>query len=161
MALVCLWVNGTILYNSTPSIDEGFYTRVWHDPPLNDHTLVVFCLEGEFEKIALERQYTPHGSCSDGTAPLLKPVVAIAGDTVAFDAATGITVNGKRLPNTMPLEKDSHGRVMKLVAASGERIVKPDEVWVAIEDKHSFDSRYFGPIRLDSIRYPVEPLWTW
>src|SRR3954469_1905124 len=46
------------------------------------------------------------GTCPDGYAALLKPVVAWAGDTVTASPA-GVTVNGTRVPNSAPLVRDS------------------------------------------------------
>ena len=89
----------------------------------------------------------------------MKPIVAHAGDTVEL-SGQGIAVNGKLLPNTAPLKVDTHGR--PLVAWSfGRYQVQPNTVWVASSyHPRSFDSRYFGPIPVGSIRAYVRPILT-
>jgi conjugative transfer signal peptidase TraF len=89
----------------------------------------------------------------------MKPIVAQAGDTVDL-SGQGIAVNGKLLPNTAPLRADTHGR--PLVAWTfGRYQVQPNTVWVASSyHPRSFDSRYFGPIPVSSIRAHVRPILT-
>ena len=64
--------------NSSPSLAVGLYL-VTAD---SDANLVVFCPSEPFAELARARGYRDPGSCPDGGAPLLKPVVARAGDHV-------------------------------------------------------------------------------
>lgn len=105
------------------------------------------------------RGYRGSGACRDGAAPLLKPVVAKAGDTVEL-SARGIAVNGTLLPNTAPLSKDSQSRPLS-AWPFGYYVVASDTVWVASTyHARSFDSRYFGPISTAAIRGRLKPFLT-
>jgi conjugative transfer signal peptidase TraF len=121
--------------------------------------LVEFCPAEPFASLALSRGYRDQGVCRDGGAPLLKPVVARGGDVVEVSAA-GIAVNGRLLSNTAPLGTDTNRRPLASWP-QGHYIVKPGFVWVASSySPRSFDSRYFGPVPISSIRDRVRPLLT-
>ena len=77
--------------------------------------LVEFCPAEPFASLSIARGYRDPGACRDGAAPLLKPVVASAGDAVEL-SARGISVNGVLLPNTAPLSKDTKGPASRSVA---------------------------------------------
>jgi conjugative transfer signal peptidase TraF len=90
---------------------------------------------------------------------LLKPIAASEGDRVEASNA-GISVNGRLLPNTAPRVRDSMGRPLDHYPF-GTYVVQQGEVWVASSWNYkSFDSRYFGPVRLSMIRHYVRPVWT-
>src|SRR5207302_6813462 len=84
-----------IRINLTSSLERGFYI-VSRTPSAN---LVEFCPEGDAATISLQRGYrTPGGPCPDGGSPLMKPIVAGAGDHGEV-TPNGIRANGKRIPN--------------------------------------------------------------
>jgi conjugative transfer signal peptidase TraF len=89
----------------------------------------------------------------------MKPVVAIAGDTVEY-SEFGIAVNGNLLRNSAPRSRDSKGRPL-VHFPFGTYRVAADMVWV-VSSYHplSFDSRYFGPILAAAIRERLRPLLT-
>lgn len=141
-----------IRINGSPSLPVGLYLVTAH----SDANLVEFCPTGSFAQLAIERGYRDAGSCSDGGAPLLKPVVARAGDIVEVSAA-GLAVNGRLLPNTAPMKRDTNNRPLT-PWPQGRYTVAPDFVWVASSyNARSFDSRYFGPVPLASIRNYERP----
>ena len=86
-----------------------------------------------------------HGSCPDGSMPLIKRVVGVAGDLVTATDA-GIEINGQPVPNSRPLDLDAKGQTLPHVR--GFFYLKQGEIWVAGEHPNSFDSRYFGPIKI-------------
>jgi conjugative transfer signal peptidase TraF len=91
--------------------------------------------------------------------PLLKPIVAEAGDAVDV-SVQGIAVNGSLLRNSAPLRVDTKGRPLP-TWRFGHYVVGPGTVWVASSyTRRSFDSRYFGPVPTSSIRAYVRPLVT-
>lgn len=140
--------------NTTDSLPKGIYLITDDE----NAPLVEFCPQGVFSALSAVRGYRPHGLCPDGAAPLLKPVIAHAGDTVGL-AAEGIRVNGKLLPNTEPRRVDTSGRPLP-AWSPGVYLVAPGTVWVASTyHPNSFDSRYFGPISLGIIRHRLRPLW--
>ena len=141
--------------NTTQSLPMGFYIT-GTEPHAN---LIEFCPAEPFASLAIERDYRDPGNCPDGAAPLLKPVVAHAGDVVEV-SRKGIAVNGSLLRNTAALKTDTKGRPLT-AWKFGQYVVAPGTVWVASSyNPRSFDSRYFGPIPVSAIRDHLRPLLT-
>jgi conjugative transfer signal peptidase TraF len=133
--------------NTSPSLPMGLYITT-ADPGAN---LVEFCPVEPFATLSIVRGYRDPGTCGDGAAPLLKPIVAKSGDVVEV-SARGISVNGGLLSNTAPLSKDTKGRPLE-AWPFGRYVVASETVWVASSyHPRSFDSRYFGPISTAAIR---------
>jgi conjugative transfer signal peptidase TraF len=121
--------------------------------------LIEFCPEGAYATESKLRGYRRAGSCPDGAAPLIKQVAARTGDLVEM-SARGLSVNGKLLRNSAPLVLDGKGQRLTPYRF-GRYSVSPDEVWVVSTYSHgSYDSRYFGPIRVASIRNRLRPVCT-
>jgi len=152
---IVFWVASAlgIRVNSSPSLPVGLY-QVTSGPGA---TLVEFCPAEPFASIANTRGYRQPGACPDGGTPLMKPVVAHVGDSVQV-SARGLSVNGKTIPNSAPLLKDTAGRPLA-PWPFGIYAVQPGTVWV-VSDYHprSFDSRYFGPISEALIRNRLRSL---
>jgi conjugative transfer signal peptidase TraF len=141
-----------IRINGSPSLPVGLYVVTAN----SDANFVEFCPTGPVAQLAVARGYRDAGSCSDGGAPLLKPVIARARDTVEVSAA-GLAVNGNLLPNTAPMRYDTNNRPLT-PWPSGRYTVTGDSVWVASSyNARSFDSRYFGPVPLEWVRNYVRP----
>ena len=129
--------------NLTSSIPPGIY-RVT-DGPVAKGAIVIACLPAEASAFAASRGFVPHGGCPDGRSPIGKTVAAISGDSVHV-ADEGIRVNGRLIPNSRPLERDSHDRSLPRLAP-GHYLVPPGHVWlVSSYSPRSYDSRYFGAI---------------
>ncbi|MGE4411074.1 MAG: conjugative transfer signal peptidase TraF [Sphingobium sp.] len=96
--------------------------------------------------------YLHPGDCpGTDTTPLLKPVVAIEGDSVTV-SREGVSVNGVSLPHS---EAD---QTMPGYPA-GTYTVQPGQVWlISSYDAGSFDSRYFGPVPLALVRGQAAPV---
>ena len=86
-----------------------------------------------------------HGSCPDGSMPLIKRVVGVADDLVTASDA-GIEVNGQSVPNSRPLDLDNKGSALPHLRGSFS--LRQGEIWVAGEHPNSFDSRYFGSVKI-------------
>ncbi|MDD3936933.1 S26 family signal peptidase [Rhodoferax sp.] len=84
-----------------------------------------------------------HGSCPDGSMPLIKRVVGVAGDLVTA-TDHGVEINGQPVPNSRPLDLDT--KEQALPHLRGIFTLKQGEIWTAGEHSNSFDSRYFGPV---------------
>src|SRR5215831_15783892 len=95
LLLTCAWTG--IRLNTSESLAVGLYITTG-----NETNLVEFCPAQPFAGLATRRGYRQRGTCPDGGAPLLKPVVASACDLVTF-SEHGITVNGRLLEHTAPL----------------------------------------------------------
>jgi conjugative transfer signal peptidase TraF len=99
------------------------------------------------------------GTCPDGYAALLKPVVAWPGDTVTTSPA-GIAVNGMPVLNSAPLTRDSLDRQLHPFPYGTYQVLS-GQIWVVSSySSKSFDSRYFGPVPLKTVREWVRPLIT-
>jgi conjugative transfer signal peptidase TraF len=144
-----------IRINYSPSLPIGIYSTS------SDRRagLIEFCPAEPFASLAISRGYRDRGTCRDGATPLLKPIVARAGDIVAV-SEQGIGVNGRLLPNTAPLRTDTNGRPLT-PWPFGRYAVDAGTVWVASSyNPRSFDSRYIGPVPIAGIRDYVQPLLT-
>src|SRR5258708_3295505 len=142
--------------NITSSLERGFYV-VSQRPSAS---LVEFCPEGEAASLSVQRGYRmAGGTCPDGGSPLMKPVVAVAGDRVEV-TSNGIRVNGKLIANSTAHSKDHRGRLLN-PWPNGEYIVPAGSLWVVSDfNNWSFDSRYFGPIPSSLVQHHLRPLWT-
>ena len=146
---------GELRINCSPSLPLGLYKKTTDSRA----PLVEFCPQEPYGGFAASRGYRSFGNCPDGADPLMKPVVAKAGDIVDV-SDRGIEVNGRLLSNTAPKLRDSQGRPMT-PWPYGQYRVGADAVWVASSyNPWSFDSRYFGPIPVGIIRGRLKPLLT-
>jgi conjugative transfer signal peptidase TraF len=144
-----------IRINATPSLPLGLYKETTDGRA----PLIEFCPQEPYGRFAAGRGYRSIGNCPDGAGPLMKPVIASAGDVVDI-SIRGIAVNGVLLPNTAPRAKDSKGRPMQ-PWPYGQYQVPSGLVWVASSyNPWSFDSRYFGPIPTGIIRSRLKPFLT-
>ena len=143
--------------NLSGSFPPGVYRASPHGP------LASVCLTGEAAQLAGERGYVRAGVCPGQLAPLMKRVVAQAGDEIEL-TASGVTVNGRPLANTAPRRHDSQGRPMPALQPAGGGVYRlrlaDGQVWIASSyNAGSFDSRYFGPVAITQIRERLEPVW--
>ena len=153
---VCLSFQiGGIRVNASTSLPVGLY-KITTDPSAK---LVEFCPAEPFASLSAIRGYREEGNCPDGAEPLMKPVVALEGDTVEI-SNKGVTVNGKFLPNSAPRPFDRENRPLAHWSFGTYRVAK-GTVWVISSfNSRSFDSRYFGPIPAASIRSRLRVLIT-
>jgi conjugative transfer signal peptidase TraF len=143
---------------SDSSCFKGFYRVI--DAPIRRGDLVAACISTSAEHDGLTRGYLSKGDCSGGAEPVLKVIGGLHGDEVDVEEGW-VAVNGKRLANSATVTRDSVGRLLTHVVW-GKRRVAPEEVWLfGLNNRRSWDSRYFGPIPLRAIRGVAEPLLTW
>jgi conjugative transfer signal peptidase TraF len=154
-AVVCAAAILGVRINTSSSLPLGLYLVTSEETA----TLVEFCPAEPYASLSRERGYRSRSfGCSDGAVPLLKPIVARQGDLVDV-RQTGISVNGRLLPNTAPLRRDAATRLLSPWPL-GRYCVEPDAVWVASTyNPGSFDSRYMGPIEIRRIRQRLRALW--
>lgn len=149
----------------TPSLPLGVYQTTNGTPVPG--VVVMVCLTEPTASLAAARGYIARGRpfgtddvCPDGLEPLGKRVLATGGDTVAV-ADRGLAVNGRAIPRTGRLPRDSYGRPLPLYPP-GVYVVRTGELWViATDSRRSFDSRYFGPLPEGNVLAVVRPLLTW
>src|SRR4051794_9099633 len=81
-----------ILINTTPSMPLGLYITSSDGGAAS----AAFCPPEPYGTFAIRRGYRTAGKCADGAKPLMKPIVAVAGDTVEL-SPDGIRVNGTQV----------------------------------------------------------------
>jgi conjugative transfer signal peptidase TraF len=154
------WVYFGIVFNYTHSVPFGLYREIAETArtPHNPAPYVFFCPDVRWPSMKGQPNYRdPMRTCPDGFSPLIKPVVAWPGDTVETSAG-GIVVNGQLLSNSATIDRDSKGRQLHAFPR-GTYHVQKDELWVVSSfSPRSFDSRYFGPVPLRSVRSWIRPL---
>lgn len=174
MSMKSRWLRGTVALvaaagmaaaagvrvNWTPSLPVGLYAKREAPEGATPRrgVIVEACLPSGAAAFALKRGYVGPGPCPSGTMPLLKPAAAVHGDTVDI-AEDGVRVNGTLVAGP-GLEQDSQGRPLPPLVP-GTYAVVPGTVWILSDhDPRSFDSRYFGPVPVESVRASARPLLT-
>ena len=140
--------------NLTPSYPLG----LWRIEPLNRDVAVgdkiFICPPATMAfATALERGYLGHGLCPGWFSPLIKTVVAVAGQHVVVDGS--VAVDGVRLPHSSVRPVDGRGRAL---ASADGGIVSAGKLFLFSEFAGSYDSRYFGPIPAAGVLGLAQPL---
>lgn len=144
--------------NLTPSVPLGLWRAVAADYPVARGSVVIACLPADLGEAGLKRGYLGHGECPGGAYPLLKPIGAIAGDTVDV-TDLGVFVNGARATGPA-LRQDGAGRPLISVEPGRYRVL-PGEIWLLSNYRaNSWDSRYYGPLPVQSIISGAAPFLT-
>jgi len=138
---------GGFRVNTTPSEPLGIWRIAEINRPIMVGDLVFICPpDTATTRWARERGYLRHGLCEGHVAPLIKTVIATAGQSV--EIADGVRVNGIPIANSTIAKTDGKGR--PLAPYSGG-LVPPDTVFVHSSFVASYDSRYFGPLPMSGI----------
>ena len=144
--------------NVSRSAPRGIYRAVAEAPTRG--ALVVACLPGAVAGFGRERGYLGPGECAGRPQPVLKRVGAVTGDRVELLGGATVTVNGVRLL-TRPIESlDSAARPLPHVAF-GSYVVADGKLWLfGSPGARSWNSRYFGPVPVASVRRVARPVLT-
>lgn len=139
-----------IIYNPSSSAPRGWY-MVKSPAVLSRGDFALVKLPVPIARFADQRGYLPM------TVPLLKRVGAVAGDRVCERRGL-VHING--IPAAQSLERDGAGR--SLVSWSDCRRLEIDELFLlGTSSDASFDSRYYGPVTVNSVIGVAVPVWTW
>lgn len=130
---------------------------VWQDYTVARGDMVELCPPVAFDAEAHARGYVQNGPCPGGTIPFLKLVAAVAGDVVAIDAQGVRVNNGRPLANSKAKRADRAGRLLAS-QPFGVRKIPLGFVWLYGTNVWSADSRYYGPVPVNTIRYRARPL---
>ena len=96
----------------------GLYREV--PARLERGALVLICLPEEVAWVGRQRRYLPLGDCPEGVSPIVKKIVAIAGDEIELQAEF-LAVNGIVVDRTPLRSTDSVGRPMDHAPLGGDR----------------------------------------
>ncbi len=139
-----------IIYNPSASAPRGWYWLLPADTlKVDDYVLV--SLPSKVKRLAAERGYLPE------TVPLLKRVGARSNQFVCVRGRS-LWIDGQLAATA--LTHDRAGR--ELIGWHDCRVLAPDEILLVSHDNAaSFDSRYFGPVRMTSVIGKASPVWIW
>ena len=142
-----------LIVNRTHSLPVGLY--YWSDVPIKKGSIVLFKPDQSIgpEQLGIERGYEAQ------KLPLLKRVVALAGDMVSV-SSSGVIINGQLLPNSAPLSHDEAGRPLAMAQLDQFRL-GTDQAFLMGVTPTSWDSRYFGPVLLSRCSGSFIPVLTW
>jgi conjugative transfer signal peptidase TraF len=138
-----------LVWNTTPSLPRGLYWLTRDTCALDVGDIAVFPVPPALRPLVAERHYLPTGHV------LLKPVAALAGDTVCIRDDVAF-VNDR--PFGPVLRADLEGRELPVDPHCGP--VPPRHVYVASHHPRSFDSRTFGPVPVAAVEGKATPVWT-
>ncbi|MBY5816383.1 conjugative transfer signal peptidase TraF [Rhizobium leguminosarum] len=133
--------------NLTPSEPLGLWRIIpLHRPAALDDIVFICPPETAAMREARARGYLRSGSCPGGVAPLIKTVIAVAGQHAEIDAS--VTVDGRVVSSSSLAQRDGKGRPL---TPSPSAIIPPGYVFLHSAFPGSYDSRYFGPVPASAI----------
>lgn len=140
MAAALAW--GGYRVNFTPSYPLGLWQIETLDRPVAVGDRVFICPPaGPAVDLARERFYLPRGLCPAGTAPLIKTVVALAGQSIRVEDQ--VIIDDVPLAASTVHALDAEGRPMTPWTGG---VVPEGELFLHSNFVGSYDSRYFGPL---------------
>ena len=138
--------------NVSASVPLGLYLQLPPPRAFVRGTLVLFPPPASIGPLMMARGWLAPG------VPLLKPVAALAHDTVCM-SSDGLLINRVRYADPAPTQ-DRHGHPLPLW--TGCRVLLDDELFVlSIRIPTAIDSRHFGPISRRMVIGRALPLLTW
>ncbi|MCA1370256.1 conjugative transfer signal peptidase TraF [Bradyrhizobium sp. BRP14] len=138
---------GNYRINLTPSEPLGLWRVVKLARPAAVDDLVFICPpQTTAMHEARMRGYLRSGLCPGGMAPLIKTVIAVAGQKVEVSAS--VNVDDRPVPSSDIAQRDGQGRPMVRFPGG---IVPADSVFLHSAFAGSYDSRYFGPFPASGI----------
>lgn len=146
LAFIWLRPPPLLLYNHTPSLPLGFYR--YQGGAIRRGDIVAFLLPRSAWDYARRRGDNPH-------LILIKRVLAVGGDPVSTLHGQ-LRINGRSIGAIAAT--DAAGRTLPQWRA--DRLLRSDELLVGTRHRHSFDSRYFGPIHTNQVIGVYRSLWT-
>ena len=142
-----------------------YYVRPFHASDaakIKRGSYVSFCPSADqFVAEVLKRKYLPKGRCPMGSAMMLKRVAGLPGDRYSI-TDDGVYVDGQLQPASKPMVRDIKSRKLPYIRVTDKRIM-PGEVLVMTDgsSRLSYDSRYYGPVKVDQIVYRAWPIIVW
>lgn len=139
-----------IVYNPSDSVPRGWY-RIGPADSLQVGSIVLARLPAPAAVQAAQRDYLPAG------IPLLKRIGAMSPQRVCMD---GVSVRIDDVVVAAVMRVDGHGRPLSAWQQC-RRLVHSELFLLSSTNPASYDSRYFGPVRVSEVIGSAQPLWTW
>ncbi|TGP50864.1 conjugative transfer signal peptidase TraF [bacterium M00.F.Ca.ET.230.01.1.1] len=142
--------------NLTPSEPLGLWRIETLDRDVAVGDLVFVCPPADalFLK-ARRRGYLRRGLCDGGFAPLIKTVMALAGQRI--DVGENVAIDGTPIPSSRIRTTDGEGRAIESYPGG---IVPARFLFLHSSYASSYDSRYFGPIPESGLLGLARPVLT-
>ncbi|MEO8683951.1 MAG: conjugative transfer signal peptidase TraF [Devosia sp.] len=155
VAVAGFW--GGFRLNLTPSYPLGIWRiqTLERTEKLGDLVFICSPSTPAFE-LGLRRGYMTRGLCPGGSGPLIKTIVAVAGQDVTI--TDDVSIDGTILPHSAVRSMDFEGRPLSSFA--GGR-VPTNAVFLHSDFGGSYDSRYFGPVPTAGILGLASPVFVW
>jgi conjugative transfer signal peptidase TraF len=144
-------------YNSTSSMPQGFYRITNTSVSRGAYVTVCLPADNPFVPLMRNRLYEHNGSCASGLTPLIKPVAAVAGDSITL-TEHAVYVNGAALGGSPTLARDGEGRPLPSWPRGTYRVAQGTVWLVSTYSRRSLDSRYFGPVPVAAIQHVMQKL---
>jgi len=139
-----------LVYNPSDSVPRGWY-RIGKIDSLQVGSIVLARLPVPAAALAAQRDYLPAG------IPLLKRIGAMAPQRVCL---VGTSVRIDDVVEAAVMRADERGRSL-LAWQQCRRLAHGELFLLSNTNPASFDSRYFGPIRVSEVIGSAQPIWTW
>jgi conjugative transfer signal peptidase TraF len=155
--LVVTAVVGGYRINLTPSEPLGLWRIIpLHRPAAVDDVLFICPPETAAMRAARARGYLRSGPCPGGVAPLIKTVIAVAGQHVEIGAS--VNVDGQEVSSSSLARRDGKSRPLTPFPSG---IVPSGCVFLHSAFPGSYDSRYFGPLPISGILGLAQEVFTY
>ena len=155
--LVVTAVAGGYRINLTPSEPLGLWRIIpLHRPAAVDDLLFICPPDTAAMRAARARGYLRSGSCPGGVAPLIKTVIAVAGQHI--EIGVSVSVDGWGVSSSSLALRDGKGRPLTPFPSG---IVPPGYVFLHSAFPGSYDSRYFGPVPISGILGLAQEVFTY
>lgn len=141
LLLVAGYIGG-LRINTTPSEPLGLWRIAQITRSIRPGEMVFVCPpDNAAMREARRRGYLRSGLCPGRFGPLIKMVVAVAGQRV--DVTDRVAIDGVPVLRSRIMEKDAKGRSLRHDRGG---VVRAGEVYLHSDFIGSWDSRYFGPV---------------
>lgn len=131
-------VEPLVIYNPSASVPQGFYLRSARAPQTGDFVTIT--------SVEVAADYAALRGFADPTDRFIKRIAAASGQTVCAEGDS-VSIDGRLA--AVRSSRDSEGHA--LPSWSGCRTLDADEVFLLGDTADSFDGRYWGTTRLQSI----------
>ena len=144
--------HSALRFNYSDSVPVGLY----RSQPEANAPFAGICLDSNTLRSAFDGglKLEP-GECPDGHQPILKTVYRATAESPIVLDSQGFTIAGAPIGNTAPKAFSKAGKPLAHYAFG----VHTSGLWaISGYSRDSFDSRYFGPISRENVRFYAKPL---